>query len=70
MIDEDSDGHIQTDEILLMITTAVEGDKKVDEGEARTVLENMEKDERGGVYSACMGIFILSSFCDQSLILF
>ncbi|XP_028391714.1 uncharacterized protein LOC114516439 [Dendronephthya gigantea] len=47
VIDEDQDGHIQTDEILLMITTAVEGDEKVDEGEARTVLENIEKDERG-----------------------
>ena len=32
-----------------MITTAVEGDEKVDEEEARRVLDNMEKDEKGTV---------------------
>ena len=30
-----------------MITTAVAGDEKVDEEEARRVLNNMEKDEKG-----------------------
>ncbi|CAB3983074.1 Calcium-dependent kinase 26 [Paramuricea clavata] len=47
VIDEDRDGHIQTDEIFLMITTAVTGDERVDEDEARRVLDNMEKDEKG-----------------------
>ena len=49
VIDEDRNGHIQTDEILLMITTAVAGDEKVDEEEARRVLNNMEKDEKGHI---------------------
>ena len=49
VIDEDRDGHIQTDEILLMITTALAGDESVDEDEARRVLDNMEKDEKGKI---------------------
>ena len=34
-----------------MITTAVSGDESVDEGEARRVLENMEKDDKGKIVS-------------------
>jgi hypothetical protein len=30
-----------------MVTTAVAGDEKVDQDEARRVLDNMEKDEKG-----------------------
>jgi hypothetical protein len=34
-----------------MITTAVAGDERVDEDEARRVLDNMEKDEKGKTVS-------------------
>lgn len=47
MIDDDCDGRIQIDEIMLMITTAVAGDESVDEEEGRRVLRDMEKDDAG-----------------------
>jgi hypothetical protein len=34
-----------------MITTAVAGDERVEEDEARRVLDNMEKDEKGKTVS-------------------
>ena len=52
-----------------MITTAVEGDEKVDEEEARRVLDNVEKDEKGTVnFESLISYFQSLNSYFQSLI--
>lgn len=48
VVDEDGDGRLQADEVLLMVTTATEGETdEIDVDESKRVLDNIEKDENG-----------------------
>lgn len=47
VVDEDGDGRLQSDEVLLMVITAIEGENQMDVEESKRILDSVEKDENG-----------------------